>query len=312
MRTQEHYVQWQHNVSNSFDEKIVEIMKHWQSRYELGATVLLTDSPSLTLKAVSKQWRKLTRQAQKVRETKQTAEDILGITRTISRMQRVKFTSKSPEQNSSATFYVLKPDDVTTLPSPCFTLYSVGETISPHLLEKLTPDALVVLYQSRQPELAHLKNKSVLEDRVTSEESELTSWLHHHKINLEELGSNMEAANEALDTLLGSTNLQTEFLHKTKLFFHTLQLAQPLKLSSDQLERLHTLERLEKHLRLLVPSFLTDHIADTSSDSFLLRDFSSGNVMTLQNLRAYISKQYELNNKNLALALEHKAGFIRI
>jgi hypothetical protein len=64
----DHYVQWQKNTTNNLDSKIVEIMNHWQSRYELGKAVLVTDSPETALKSVRKNWLKITRHIQIVRE----------------------------------------------------------------------------------------------------------------------------------------------------------------------------------------------------------------------------------------------------
>lgn len=313
MKQINHYIQWQHNATNSLDGKVAEIMKHWQNRYELGSAVLLTDSPTTALKNVIKQWRKMSRQLQAVRETKQSAEEILEITRTISRMQRVKFTTKDPSDDPDATFYLLKPDQIETLPAHCYTLYSLAPEVSPMVLDGLAADALLVLYQTKQPSLSHLKEKANLEHRLQLEEKDILGWLEKQGIVIANLQDNLDATNEALDTLLSSGKLQAEFLHKIRLFLHTLQLAQPLTLDSEQAENIESLKQLEKHVRVLSSGYLTDHIIDTSSDdSFLLRESATGRQYGFNSLKEFIAEQYTAGRTHLAAALEQHAGFARI
>lgn len=305
----DHFVEWRTNQSNSLDAKVAEIMQHWQSRYELGKAVLLTDSPITTLKYVQRQWQKLTRQLQKERETKESAEDILSITRTISRMQRVKFTIAAPDVEEDANFYILKPD-TTLIPAHCYTLYSPGK-VNQDLLTNLISGSLSVLYQTRQP-IAGLQPKKVLEERVKEAESALINWLAHIEVDLNDIVE-LEKTNEALDTILSSNNLQAEFLHKTKLYVDTLQLAQPITLSAAEASRLKTLKSLEHQVRILSPSYLSDHILDSQSDdSFLLRDIAAGKLTNLEAIKSFIAAQRGYGRLNLAAALELKAGFTRI
>lgn len=310
--TQVHrYVQWQNKSGKSETAVISEIMKHWQARYELGTAVLIVDDATQAIKTVQKQWKKLTQQLQDEREEKVSAEDILQITRTISRMQRVKFTAENPLQNPNATFYVLGSKNIESLPAHCLTFYSLDE-LPEELLASLAPEALVVSYHEKI-ELANFYEKEVLEERVQTVESALVSWLKSHKIDIDSVADNLEKANEALDTLLGSNKLQNEFLAQTKEFLHTIQLASPLKLSVIQKERLGSIEQLEKHVRVLSPAFLSDHVVDSSSDeSFLLRELSSQHILSLEALKEFIAKQYEMGRTHLASALEQKAGFIKL
>lgn len=307
-----HYIQWQKNKHRTLDEQIAEVMKHWESRYELGTALILCDKPAAALKLVQKQWRKLTIQAQKTRESNVTAEEILDTTRIISRMQRIKFSSKSPADTPDAALYIASPAELAAFPSRCFTLYSLTTLPDIASLALLPPEALVVAYQ--EPcELKGFYNKSVVEERVQTEEAALLKWLEQHHIDLKTLSGDMEKTNEALDTLLSSNSLQSEFLHKTQLFLHILQLACPLRLSETQQKHLNSLKRLEKHVRILSPSFLSDHILDSSSDdSFLLRELSTKNILTLEALKSFISSQHRLGRTHLASALEQKAGFVRV
>lgn len=291
---------------------ISEIMRHWQARYELGTAVLLAKDSSLALKQVQKQWKKLTQQLQQQREEKVSAEDILQITRTISRMQRVKFTTEDPLQNPNATFYILTDKQPNALPAHCFTLYDLQTQPEESLLSALAPEALVVSY-GKKIDLKNFYEKEVLEEQVQTVESGLVSWLKSYKIDIDLLVDDLEKANEALDTLLSSSKLQNEFLTHTKEFLHTIQLASPLKLSATQQYRLKSIEQLEKHVRVLSPAFLSDHVIDSASDdSFLLRELSSQHILSIEALKKFITKQYTLGRNHLAAALEQRAGFIKL
>lgn len=306
------YVQWHGESNKSRANLISEIMKHWQSRYELGSAVLVISDPESAVKQVQKQWKKLTQALQIQREEKVRAEDILQITRTISRMQRVKFTQENPLQNPNANFYVVSKQELKSLPAHCYTLYSL-ETISDEaVLNALPAESLLVMY-TKKIKLKNFYEKAVLEEQVQTTESQLISWLHSNNITIDSLSDNLENANEALDTLLSSTRLQNEFLAQTKQYLRTIQLASPLKLSAAQQSRLHSIEQLEKHVRVLSPAFLSDHIIDSASDdSFLLRELSSHHVLSLDALKEFIAKQYTLGRNHLAAALEQKAGFIKL
>ncbi len=307
-----HYIQWQNSKNKTLESKVSEVMKHWQARFELGAALLLCDDPQATLKLLEKQWRKLSRQLQSNRETKVGADDILTVTRTISRMQRVKFSTDDPESNPDATFYVINSEQLSSLPAHCYTLYNFSKLPDLSLLKLLPTDSLIVSY-GEKVQLAGIHEKSVLEERILTEEASLTKWLENHHIVIDELKSNIEKANEALDTLLSSSSLQSNFLHTAGVFLNLVQLAQPVTLSDVQQKRIEALRQLEHHVRVLSPAFLSDHIVDSQNDdSFLLRDPETGKVLTLESLRQFIATQYNAGRKHLAQALEQKAGFIRL
>lgn len=307
-----HYIQWQNGKNKTLEAKVSEVMKHWQTRYELGSALLLCEDPEAALKLIEKQWRKLSRQLQSNRETKIGADDILTVTRTISRMQRVKFSNEDPELNPDAKFFIISPNELSILPAHCYTLYNFSQLPEPTLLKLLPANSLIVSYGEKIP-LTGIHEKSVLEERILTEEALLTKWLEQHHIVIDELKNNIEKANEALDTLLSSNNLQSSFLHKTGAFLNLVQLAQPVTLSETQQLRLEALSQLEHHVRVLSPAFLSDHIVDSQNDdSFLLRDPETGKILTLESLRQFIAAQYSAGRTNLAKALEQKNGFVRL
>lgn len=305
------YVEWKKHTG-SLESDVALIMQHWQSRFELGSAQLLCTNPQATIKLVEKCWQRLTRQVQKQREAKASAKDILQITRTISRMQRVTFSSSSPDEDPDAKFYVLTEKELSSLPTHCFTLYSIADLPKLSTLKQLPADALVVPF-SRQKNLEGIEKKKALEARIKTEENAVISWLGSHKIKLEGLMHDIEKSNEALDTLLGSNNLQSEFLHRAKAYLQLIRLAQPLKFDSLQQQRIQLIEQLEHQVRILSPAFLSDHILDSQSDdSFLLRDITGKKLLTLESLKAFITAQYHQGHRHLAAALEQHAGFIRL
>jgi hypothetical protein len=227
-------------------------------------------------------------------------------------MQRVKFTNASPEAAPLANFYILKADELSTLPTNCFTLYATTDVKS-EALSKISPDGLAVLYQAKH-ELAGFEPKQMLFKKFQTAQTELTTWLGTHGIVLSEL-EDLEKSNEALDTLLSSTRLQTEFLQRTLMLNHLYALNQPLTLPDVESSIFETVQFLELQVKSLSPSFLSDHIVDSSSeDSFLLRDAKrySNATWDIGALKEFVSLQYKLGRDSLAQAIELKAGIVRI
>lgn len=307
-----HYIQWQSAAGRTSEQKISDVIKHFASRYELGTAVIITENSEAAHRTALKMWRKLTRQAQNSRENKFQANEILQLTRTISRMQRVKFSIEQPEHSPDSNLYILQESKLDSIPNDCYTVYCLDQFIDSKNLTSLPADSLVVSFT--QPlELHDLVPKKELENKTLTVEKELINWLKTKSIEITNLKHNMEKANEALDTLLSSSNTQSEFLIKTQQYLHLVQLAQPLKLSDSRQSILESLKNLEQHVRVLSPAFLTDHIKDSSTDdSFLLRDPSTGQALKLESLKQYISAQYLAGRSHLAKALEQNAGFIRL
>jgi hypothetical protein len=312
MKQNTHYIQWENGNNKTLEAKITEVMKHWQVRYELGSAVLLVEDSVLAQKLAEKQWRKLSRQLQAKRELNSNAQDILSTTRTISRMQRVKFSSSDPTDDPDAKFYVLTPARLESLPLHCYTLYSIADLPPLELLKLLPSDSLVVAYSQRS-ELAGFYSKGVLEEKILTQEAKLTKWLRNNHIEIDILATELEKANEALDTLLSSSQLQSEFLQNAELYLNLVQLAQPIKLPARQVERLAAISQLEHHVRVLSPAFLSDHIIDSQGDdTFLLRDPETGKILTFETFKNFISAQKQAGRTHLAKALEQKAGYVHL
>jgi hypothetical protein len=313
MNNTKRYIEIILNSSKAPKEQAVSIIKHWQNRYELGTAVILCKDPEAVLKTIKKQWNKQARQLQSTRETTHHANEILEITKTISRMQRIKFSTELPERNPEANFYVLDAKNVTSLPAKCYTLYAPEGLPEKELLNKLAPEALVVAYGPVKDVPANLYAKLSVEQEAKNSEKDLVDWLKTHKIDITRLDEDMENCNDALDTILSSSRLCSEFIHKTQTLSHTINLAQPFKLSSSQLQNLKSIERLEQYVKLLSPVHNSKQVAtDHSEDSFLLRDLTTIKLLTLESLKQFVVEQYRVGRNNLAKALEQETGYINI
>ena len=307
-----HYIEWEKGNNKTLEASITNVMKHWQTRYELGTAILLTEDTALAKKLAEKQWRKLSRQLQVKREASSNAQELLTATRTISRMQRVKFSNFDPMDDPDAKFYVISLTQLQSLPLHCFTLYCLTQLPDNKVIKLLPSESLIVAY-GQEHERQGLYSKSVLVEKILTQEAAVIKWLVENHIEIDLLSTELEKANEALDTLLSSSVLQTEFLRNAELYLRLVQLAQPIALTEERQQRLAAVQQLEHHVRVLSPAFLSDHIVDTKNDdSFLLRDPQTGKTLTLQTLRSFIQTQKNAGRTHLALALEQNIGYVRL
>jgi len=132
-------------------------------------------------------------------------------------------------------------------------------------------------------------------------------------IDLEKLNANTELLNQALDSLLSSNTLQTEFMHKTTCLLQAVSLAQPMKLQAGTIALLDQIRQLEHHVQVLSPSFLSDHIVNSNEDgAFLLRDITGGNGYGIEAITNFTKQLCASGKTSLAAALEARLGYVRI
>lgn len=309
MTTKPRYIDWRTKNGNSLEAITADAMRHYQHRYELGVGVLLVSDPKSAIKQIEKQWRKLTRQHQQKRQTKANAEDILTTTRTISRMQRVTFTTESPATNPDASFYVL-PETAEVLPVRCSTIYT-AHAITDNQIAILPSETLVVAYGKKKA-IPELLPKSELESIWRDSQTALLQWLSAHHIRLNDIQNDMEHANAALDNILSSSRIQNEFLHLTAQYTSAVSHAKPYTEQPADAAIYHAITHLEKQVKALTTGFLSDHIIDSASDdSFLLRDNAGKPLYAFESLTAFIKMQYQKGHVHLAKALEHASGVVQ-
>src|SRR5689334_14469482 len=134
------YLELRTSSARGTDSLAADIMRHLHSRKTLGKAAVISDQPLVILSAARKQWLKLARTIQKQRSSTLNADKILKYTNTISRMQHMQFTDKSPLEKPDADVYFLKPEPGVLLPLQCWSLYVVTPTdpnVTGELVEQL-------------------------------------------------------------------------------------------------------------------------------------------------------------------------------
>lgn len=259
-----------------------DMARHLQSRQYLGITVVVCQNPLSMLSAMRKQWLRLARTLQKQRASTLNAEEIMRYTHTIMHMQHLQFVVQPPSEQAEPHIFFVTPEELTTLPPGCQTLYL---TTLPHAsslaswTESLGNDGLIVDYQGNL-KLASLglQPKSALEERMFAEWHDLQTFMAQHGVTMNRLvvGSVIQAnhMDTALDSLLSAGN---EFLRRAAQFQHILSLAQPLKHNhSQQTKQFEVVMRLAHRVQSLTPgsfdNYLVKTFGDHHAESFFLRD----------------------------------------
>jgi hypothetical protein len=259
-----------------------DIARHLQSRQFLGMTVVVCANPSSLLSALRKQWLRLARNLQKQRASTLNAEEILRFTHTIMHMQHLQFVAHAPVAQAGSHIFFTTPDELTTLPPGCLSLYITTPPRASQLtswIDSLSADALVVDYEGtlRLGDLG-LQPKKHMESRMLADWEELCAFIRSTGVDGSILQGttslHSHAMDAALDSLLSSG---TEFLRRAAAFQHILSLSQPVKIvPATQQKQFETVMRLAHRIQSLTPgnfnSFLVKHFGDRRAESFFLRD----------------------------------------
>jgi hypothetical protein len=128
-----------------------DLVHHMYTRQAAGYIVIISDDPVITLSAAKKQWIALSRHVHRERAATLKATRIQELTREMSHMQRLLFTTKPPaEDNPKEGAYFVTPAALADQPLACTTLY-VTKTLDDAILKKCTSampsHAVVVLYE---------------------------------------------------------------------------------------------------------------------------------------------------------------------
>lgn len=274
------YIELRKQSARGTDSLIADVMRHLNTRQHLGKAVVVCEQPAVVLSAARKQWLKLSRSLQKQRSSTLNADKILKYTHTITRMQRMHFTIKTPLERPNGEVYFLSPDALATIPIHCWTVYvlcSVDPATMPDMLEQLPSDALVVDYMhtATWKELG-LQPKKMLEARVEHEWSRSQHFLGKYNINAARLIvdglHDPEAMDDALDTLLGGHS--HEFLEMANAFQRALELARPLRLKKEVRYAYDSLILLAHRVQALRPGAYSHHFLESynEDDTFFLYD----------------------------------------
>lgn len=280
------YYELRTNSVRGTDSVAADVMRHLHARESLGKTAVITDQPVAFLAAARKQWLRIIRVVQKQRACTLNADKILKYTHTITRMQQMHFSIKSPLDQPDADIYFMDPDSLEIMPPRCWTTYTLA-TIqrqnAEHMLVQLPMEALIVDYMHAP--LWHslgLHPKQALEDQVIAEWRQVQQFMQSYKIDTEMLVvdgiHNIENMDEALDTLLG---VNRKFLQVTHDFQRSLELARPLRLQKAVREQYDVVALLAHRVQVLSPGSFSSHILPNynKDDSFFLSYLHPGETL---------------------------------
>ncbi|HEY5806181.1 MAG TPA: hypothetical protein VIS56_02225 [Candidatus Saccharimonadales bacterium] len=275
-----HYIELRKPAARGTDSTIADVMRHFNTRQHLGKAVVICDQPVIALSTARKQWLRLSRVLQKQRSSTLNADKILKYTRTITRMQRMHFTIKTPHERPSGEVYFLHPDNLVAIPDRCWSLYLVRPIDTKTALSTLAqlPDkALVIDYQqSAQWSRLGLLPKKALESHVSDQWHTAEQFLQRYDIDVRKLIidgiHDPEAMDDALDTLLGGHS--HEFLQHANSFQRALELSRPLRLKKDMRYAYDSLILLAHRVQALRPEAFSHHFLESynEDDTFFLYD----------------------------------------
>jgi len=281
MSKQQHYFELRKQAARGTDSIAADIMRHFHARQHIGKAVVVCSQPVGLMAACRRQWLKMGRMIQRQRASTLNADKILKYTHVITRMQHIRFSSKHPLEDQDAAIYFLteQESNSVTLPPQCLSIYltiDIPASASDGLQSRLPVDALVIDYRhAAKWQDMGFKPKSVLENRAAQAWDEVIAFLESQHIDLQNLITdnmqNVEAMDEALDTLLGVSH---QFLSVANNFHHALGLARPLR-TDQALRRQHdSLMLLAYRVQALSPGIFTHHFLETynEDDTFFLYD----------------------------------------
>lgn len=307
------YFELRKQSARGTDSLVADIMRHLHTRQHLGKAVVLSDQPVALLAASRKQWLKLARTIQKQRASTLNADKILKYTHTITHMQHMRFTCKTPLEDPEADVYFLNEDRISTMPVHCYSLYFVSPPL-PHnaatMIEQLPAEALMIDYSHKTPWAKFgLQSKVFLEEQVMSEWGQVQQFLRSRQVNVSNVIRdglhNIDAMDDALDTLL---EVSHQFLRVANEFQRALELARPLRITRQQRELYDSLVLLAYRVQALSPGTFTQRFLEiyNEDDTFFLYDISKKRFISSgEPLAEAVSRHMAAGRKHLARSLEH-------
>ncbi|HJQ08862.1 MAG TPA: hypothetical protein VJ836_05280 [Candidatus Saccharimonadales bacterium] len=254
-------------------------MRHLHTRQHLGKAVVICEQPVVVLSAARKQWLKLSRTLQKQRASTLNADKILKYTHTITRMQHMRFSVKTPLEQPEVDVYFLTPDQLHIMPVHCWTVYltcPASFKLIQSMILQLPTEALIVDYEhSLSWKELEMGSKSALEERVHDEWRQVQNFLQAYRIDIRDLSTgdmhNVEAMDNALDTLLG---VSRKFLQTANEFQRALELARPFRIGRDIRTSYDIVMLLAHRVQALSPGAFTQRFLETynEDDTFFLYD----------------------------------------
>jgi len=305
------YFELRKQSARGTDSVAADMMRHLHARQHLGKVVVVCDQPAALLAAARKQWLKLGRTIQKQRASTLNADKILKYTHTITHMQRMRFTSKTPLDDPEADVHFLDKQHCDVVPMHCYTLYFAAALPGPAvagIIEQLPVEALMVDYDHTISwAKLGLQPKTILEAQVDSAWGQVRQFLAGRKVDAQALSRdglrNVEAMDDALDTLLAASN---QFLRIANDFQRALELARPMRIHRSLRDQYDSLLLLAYRVQALSPGIFTQHFLETynEDDTFFLYDFSKRRLVgSGEPLASAITRHAAAGRQHLARSL---------
>jgi hypothetical protein len=311
------YFELRKQSARGTDSVAADIMRHMHTRQHIGKAVVICEQPTALHAAARKQWLKLSRLIQKQRASTLNADKILKYTHTITHMQHMHFTTKTPLDDPEADVYFLDKTSCGTMPLHCYSLYftiALDEETTTEIIEQLPADALMIDYDRQTHWAAYgLQSKVVLEAQVASEWNKVQQLLKGNNINVDAFVHdgihNIDVMDDALDTLLGISH---RFLRIANEFQHALELARPLRINREVRQQYDLVVLLAYRVQALSPGAFTQHFLESynEDDTFFLYDIGKRRfVGTGEPLVEAVSRHLQAGRPNLANALRETFAF---
>lgn len=312
------FIELRKTAARGTDSIIADIMRHLHTRQHLGKAVIVSDDPITVLAAARKQWLKLSRSLQRRRASTLNADKILKYTHTITRMQRMRFTVKSPLEQPDGDVYFLAATDLTVMPVHCWSVYTIcniSEETASGIIRQLPADALIIDYQqSPRWQKLGLKLKRTLERRVAAQWRQVDTFLRSHRIDTSKLMEdgvhNVETMDDALDTLLGG--YAPQFLQIAGEFQRALELARPLRLTKEVRALYDSLVLLAHRVQALTPGAFARQFLEVydENDTFFLYDpaRTRRHLIGSESLTEAFHRHTHAGRHHLARSLQNLAG----
>jgi len=309
-----YYIELRKPAARGTESVIADAMRHLNTRQYLGKAVVVCEQPAIALSTARKQWLKLSRALQRQRSSTLNADKILKYTHTITRMQRMHFTTKTPLERPDGEVYFLRPEELTTMPAHCWTVYVLCP-LKPRLisqsLEQLPVETLIVDYmQSDAWSALNLAPKRLLEARAKSQWQQADRFLKDYDIDVRKLIVNgihdPEAMDDALDNILGGHS--HDFLQVANEFQRALELARPLRLKKDIRYTYDSLILLAHRVQALRPDAYSHHFLESynEDDTFFLYDAARTrkHLIGAETLREAYDRHTKAGRHHLARSLQ--------
>ncbi len=275
-----YYIELRKPSARGTESIAADVMRHLNTRQHLGKAVVVCEQPAVILSTSRKQWLRLSRSLQKQRSSTLNADKILKYTHTITRMQRMLFTTKNPLERPEGDVFFLSPDEAEVLAANCWTAYFLSTVDPKTILSMMTqlPDQALAVDYMQSPvwqELGFVEKRQ-LEKQVDKTWLAADLFLKKYGIDVTRLiikgYLDTEAMDDALDIILGGHG--HEFLEIANDFQRALELARPLRLKESTRYAYDSLVLLAHRVQALRPGAYSQQFLElyNENDTFFLYD----------------------------------------